>query len=104
MGVSAGGGRVLCGWVYYLRPGCPSAEVEDLKEVLLVRAHLGECPAGPGASPGGRVDQHGFLDPGEGAQQDPHGHLHFVAWRRIRWAMARASTQVNRCTRMLCSV
>ena len=47
----------------------PSVEVEPVVEGLLVGAHFGGHAAGFGSSAGGRVDQHGFLNPAEGVSR-----------------------------------
>ena len=54
---------------YDLSAGCPPVEVEDRGELVLFWGGLGEHPAGLGASSGGGVDQHGFLDAGQGVEQ-----------------------------------
>ena len=48
---------------------CPSVEVEQLVEGLLVGAHFGGHAAGFGSSAGGGVDQHRFLYSAEGVEE-----------------------------------
>ena len=55
--------------------GCPSVEVKQLVEGLLVGAHVGGHAAGLGSAAGGGVDQHGFLDPAEGVQEGLDGQV-----------------------------
>ncbi len=59
---------------YDLSLGCPAVQLEDLGEVILGGGGLGEHAAGFGSSAGGGVDQHGFLDSGQGVQQLPDAH------------------------------
>ena len=60
---------VLPKWV---SPGWRVAvESQGLVAALLGQGHLGEHAPGPGPACGGGVEQHGFLDAGEFAEQDP---------------------------------
>ena len=54
---------------------CPSAEVEQVVEGLLVGGRVGGDAAGFGASAGGGVDQQGFLDSAEGVQEGFDGQV-----------------------------
>lgn len=50
-------------------------ELEEVVEVLLTAVELGEDASGSGAASGGGVEEHGFLDPGQGGEQLSHGEV-----------------------------
>jgi len=53
-------------------------ECEEFGEVVLGGGGLGEHAAGLGAATGGGVDQHGFLDAGQGVEQFADGDVQAV--------------------------
>src|SRR6478609_2266045 len=54
---------------------CPSVQVEQFVQGLLVGGHVGGDAACFGSSAGGGVDQHGFLDAAQGVQEGLHGQV-----------------------------
>ena len=70
-------------------------EAEEVVEGVLLGGEVGDHSACFGSAAGGGVEQHGFLDSGE-CGQEPRTLISVLAWlacRRMRRAMARASTQ-----------
>src|SRR6185369_548938 len=58
--------------LYYLSPGCPPREAEDLGESVLGGGGLGQDTARFWPTPGRGVDHHGLLDAGEQVEQRAH--------------------------------
>ena len=75
--------------------GCPAVELEDVEEVLLELVGVGDHTAGFGSAAGAGVEQDGFFDAGERVEQAATDRSLpcWWAWRRMRWAIIRASTQ-----------